>query len=671
MRLRHYCLTFAQTPKMKYIFVWIAVVMMSNALIGQLVINELDADTPGIDNMEFLELLSDTPNFPLDGYVVVFFNGSENGANSSYFTVDLDSYVTDVNGLLLIGSNSVSPVPQYLIPENTIQNGADAVAIYQANAFNFPDNTVATIDNLVDVLIYGTADADDQDMIDIFSAHPNFGSIQQINEGSSNNTNSIQRNDDGSYTAKTPTPRRLNDGSGVSLNGIMMQTAQTQYNEGETFDIIFTTEQNVTENLNFEINLSSSFFNSADFSGNTSLMIAAGQNSVSTSIMLIDDTIDEGDEVANVRFDNLSSQLLALNNNLKIRVVDNDFVVAPFGTPIDPTYGNVASTQPTGYYNPLDGKADTALRQAMQEIIANPNLVRAQTYADVIDILFEADQNPANSNEVWLVYSEEGRAKLDFQTTSDNVGKWNREHTFPRSRAGYNDIDGDGTGDGINIFWSTSPDSLRHGNSDAHALRAADGPENGTRNNQHYGEYIGPEGTLGSFRGDVARGVLFMEIRYNGLEIVNGFPDVEGQLGDLETLLEWHRNDPPDDFEMNRNNVVYNWQKNRNPFIDQPDLVEYIWGNKVGETWKQPVSTYEENLKNVDVYPNPASDKIYIRGLQKRAAVDLYSVQGNKLISFSVLDDSEIDLNLPNGLYILRINSEGKLKTQKLIIAKN
>jgi hypothetical protein len=641
---------------------------MSTAAIGQLVINELDCDTPGIDNMEFLELLSDTPNFPLDGYVVVFFNGSESGGNSSYFTVDLDGYVTDVNGLLLIGSNSVSPVPQFLIPENTIQNGADAVAIYQGSDFNFPDETLATINNLIDVLIYDTSDGDDVDMIDIFNAHPDFTSIQQINEGSSNNTNSIQRNNDGTYRSDTPTPRQLNDGSGIDLNGIKMAIAQTQYGEGEAFDIVFTTEENVLENVNFDISLNEFYFNNADYSGATSLTIMAGQNSASTTIMLIDDAIDEGDEVAVVRYVNLSQQFLALNNNVQIRVVDNDYVVAPYGVPTNPTFGIIIGTQPAGYYSNLDARADVELRQAMQDIIADPNVVRAQTYTDIIQILNEADQNPANSNQVWLVYSEEGRAKLDFQTTSDNNGKWNREHTFPRSRAGYHSIEEDEIGDGINVFWVTSADSLRHGNSDAHALRAADGQENGVRNNQHYGEYIGPAGTLGSFRGDVARSVLYMEIRYNGLEIVNGFPDIEGQLGDLATLLEWHRNDPPDDFEMNRNNVIYNWQLNRNPFIDHPDLVEYIWGDQVGDVWSQPVATLEEDHLTVHVYPNPTSDRIYIKGLQNPAIVDLYSAQGQKLNTYPVVGNSEIDLNLPGGIYILTINSMGKLKTLKLIV---
>jgi len=158
--------------------------------------------------------------------------------------------------------------------------------------------------------------------------------------------------------------------------------------------------------------------------------------------------------------------------------------------------------------------------------------------------------------------------------------------------------------------------------------------------------------------------------RYNGLEIVNGFPEIDGQLGDLATLLEWHRNDPPDDFEMNRNNVIYNWQRNRNPFIDQPDLVEYIWGDQVGDVWHQPVATHEVDHLNVHVYPNPTSDRIYIKGLQNRAIVDLYSAHGQKLNTYPVVGNSEIELNLPSGMYILTINSEGKLKAQKLIVSE-
>lgn len=636
--------------------------LLSTMAIGQVLINELDCDSPGVDDMEFLELLTETPHFPLDGYVVVFFNGSERGNNSSYFALDLDGYVTDINGLLLIGSNAVSPVPQMLIPENVIQNGADAVAIYQGNDFDFPEETVATIENLIDVLIYDTSDGDDEDMIEIFRMDPRFASIEQINEGSSNNANSIQRNNDGTYTSKEPTPRRLNDGSGVKLRGIRMAVAEIQYDEGSVFEIEFMTDEIVSEDLMFEISLNNLTFDETDFSGNTFITILENQNSTSTTLSIVDDTIDEGDEVAVIRLKGLPEDFVALNDNVEIRIVDNDFTMAPFGVPTEPTFGLVASTAPEGYYDLLNGKSDGELRQALQDIVANPGVVRAQTYTDVIDILNEADQNPAHSNQVWLVYSEEGRAKLDFQTTSDNRGKWNREHTFPRSRAGYRSIEADDIGDGIDVFWQTSADSLRHGNSDAHALRAADGQENGVRNNQHYGQYVGPVGTLGSFWGDVARSVLYMEIRYNGLEVVNGFPDIDGQLGDLTTLLEWHRNDPPDDFEMNRNNVVYKWQRNRNPFIDEPDLVEYLWGDQVGEVWNESVATNEETTVRIFIYPNPTSGRISLileGGTFNEASV--ISSRGKKLLRET--HSPELNLkDLAPGLYIVEvITDKGKV----------
>ena len=56
---------------------------------GQIVINELDCDTPSTDDREFIELKSDSPNFPLDGYVLVLFNGTGTQANLSYYVIDL------------------------------------------------------------------------------------------------------------------------------------------------------------------------------------------------------------------------------------------------------------------------------------------------------------------------------------------------------------------------------------------------------------------------------------------------------------------------------------------------------------------------------------------------------------------------------------------------------
>lgn len=644
-------------------------IFVSQLLYSQiLVINELDSDTPGFDNMEFLELKSESPNFPMDGYVVVFYNGSANGGNASYLAVDLDGYVTDINGIFLIGSEMVSPFPQIILPDNTIQNGADGVAIYRGDAEDFPLGTVAFVDDrLIDVLVYGTNDPDAVSMLDIFRAfYPN---IKQINEGSTNNTNSIQRNNDGSYFTGNPTPRRPNDGSGVILNGLRAVFDKASYTEGETVRLTFTTETAVLENLNFEFSLNNGNFTNADYSGNTKMTITQGSTTVSTNILLIDDTDDEGDEDMVLRIEALPNQYLSLNNNVKIRVTDNDYKVADFGTPIDPTYGKVKGTQQSNYYDSLNGKSGTELKQAIQDIIADPNIVRAQTYNDVINILREADQNPKNSNQVWLVYLEIGRSKIDFQFNSDNAGLWNREHTWPRSRGGFNNGLGDDAFDGKDIFWITGPDSLRHANSDAHALRAADGPENSKRGNQFYGQYNGPSNTKGGFKGDVARGVFYLDVRYNGLDLVKGYPEgMVGKFGDLDTLLAWHRRDKADDFEMNRNNVVQSWQYNRNPFIDMPDLVEYIWGDKQGQTWQNPTSTSSSLLNNINVFPNPCNDAIYISGIKHNTNVQIFGIDGHMHQEKMVFEDTYIPLKLIPGHYFVRIVSNDNVETKSIVV---
>lgn len=636
------------------------------------VINELDCDTPGIDNKEFVELRSLQPNFPLDGYSLVFFNGSANGGNSAYLALDLDGYKTDINGIFLIGSVTVIPFPQYLIPENTIQNGADAVAIYRNDAVNFPEGTIAYADSsLEDVLIYGTSDPDAVSLLDIFKLfNP---AIKQINEGSTNNTNSIQRQADGTYIAGAPNPRKPNDGSGIILTGLRTSFDKTIYTEGETFDLIFTTESPVNQNLTFSFTLKNGGFNNADFIGNTNVTILQGSNTATSKITFVDDSSDEGDEELLFSLDTLPAEYLVLNNNVKIRIVDNDFKVADFGTPIHSTYGKIKGTQSPTYYQSLNGKIGTSLKPALQAIIADPAVVRAQTYNDVINILMEADQNPENSNQVWLVYSEKGRAKLDLQTSSNNVNVWNREHTWPRSRGGFDSIEADETYDGKNIFWVTGPDSLRHANSDAHAIRPEDGPENSIRGNQYYGQYSGPAGTLGGFKGDVARSIFFLAVRYNGLEVVSGYPDgMIGKFGDLDTLLTWHRNDPPDDFEMNRNNVVQTWQFNRNPFIDMPEMIEYIWGDKQDEIWQNPSSVTWTDIDNFQIFPNPTSSTLQINlGTIMDGKFTLSDVNGAILQSKSFVAQNLISTNVEGlkGIYFITIlPTIGQAVTKKLVI---
>lgn len=627
-----------------------------------LYINEIDSDNPGIDNKEFVELKSNTPNFDLTGYVLVFFNGASS-SNKSYLSIDLDGYETDSNGLFLIGSSSVSPYPQLIIEDNSIQNGADGIAIYLSNSSEFPNGTYASQTNLIDAIVYGTNDANATQLMSLLDE------AIQINEGESNNSNSIQRNSDNTYRVDNPTPRQNNDGSVNNLIGIQTMTNEAVYQESDNFNITFSTTENVNEPLQLHFTLNNNSFNENDYSSVLIATIPTGSNSTQVEVVVTDDIIDEGDEIMLIKIEsNVPSNYMILNNEIEIRIEDNDYQSQSWGTPLNPTFGLVESSQPENYYDSLNGLSSNALKQALQNIIANPNVVRAQTYADVNDILLEADQNPENSNEVWLVYTEQPRSKIDIQNSSYNVGKWNREHTYPRSRGGFYDVPGDATSNGRDVFWQTNADSLRHGNSDVHALRAADGQENSFRNNKFYGEYNGPPGNLGSFKGDVARSVLYMAIRYNGLSVVNGYPNIVGQFGDLETILDWHRNDPPDDFEMNRNNVVYTWQYNRNPFIDHPDLVEYIWGNQVGNNWNETLSVNNSAFYDVKIFPNPASDVIYLNGISQETTAELYSIDGKKVLKETISQNHKLNINFSKGVYILKLTSRLSSYSQKIII---
>ncbi len=626
---------------------------------SQLFVNEIDSDTDSVDQLEFIEIKSESPNFSLDGYVIVLFNGSSNGSDSSYLAIDLDGYQTDLNGLFLIGNNNVSPSAQIIIPNNSIQNGADAVAIYQAPLSDFPNSTLATTTNLVDAVVYDTSDSDDENLMQL------LGVNLQINENDNGNKDfeSIQRSNNGSYFVDTPTPREVNEGNGVFLNGINFNFDQDSYIEGEQIQINFTTEVPLQEPITILFSLEYQNFESSDYSDVNSVTIDSGADSGSVLIDIIDDDIDEGDEDLMLSLDFENENFILLNNNQIIRVNDNDFIIADYGTPIDPTYSNVSNLFPENYYSNLNGLAGEDLIIALQEIISNTDLVRAHSYSDVKEILKEADVNPENSNQVWLVYTEQARSKIDFQTTSSSVGKWNREHTFPRSRGGFNNISADSYADGIDQYWQTNIDSLRHANSDAHGIRASDGPENSSRGNKHYGDYNGPTGNLNSFKGDVARSVLFLSLRYNGLDIVDGFPDTVGQLGDLQTILSWNDLDPVDDFEKNRNNVIYNWQNNRNPLIDLPEIVNYIWGENYGDIWfdNLNVSTIQDAF---EFYPNPTNGKIYFNSYLDK--VEVYSLNGQKLLNFKNVDMLEI--NLEKGLYLVFLYKEGKSSIHKIII---
>nr|WP_294935527.1 endonuclease [uncultured Flavobacterium sp.] len=644
----------------------ILIVLVSNASFGQLVINELDPDTPSTDVKEFIELKSSTPNFALDGYVVVFYNGSN---SLSYYAIDLDGLVTDGNGNILLGNSQVIPGPSVIIPQATIQNGPDAVAIYLGNADDFPLDTPATSTNLIDALVNTSNDPDPTALMTALGETVSYN--EAVNGTANAPLQSIQRKPDGTYEVKPPTPRANNDGSGIIYNGIATTfTPGAPLTEGQAMTITFTTDTNVSSDLNFSFTLTNGTFTNADFTGTLNITIPTGTNTASTVIQILNDGSNDGDETLQITIGTVPSEYIVLSNNIAVRVNDINFTTSPWGTPLNPTYGIVASTVPAGYYSSLEGLSGASLKQAIQDIIANPAVVHAHNYGDIVDILKDADQNPLNNNQVWLMYVEQPRAKIDYQTGSSSIGKWNREHIYCQSRGGFTD----GTSsfaDGINVWLSTDANDILAGHADAHHIRAEDGPENTIRNERNYGvDYNGPAGNVGSWHGDVARAVFYMAVRYNGLNVVNGNPpqDPDGFIGDLATLLTWNTSDPADDFEMNRNNYIYTWQVNRNPFIDYPNLADYIWGAHAGEPWFSTLGTNDVSELKMIMYPNPANDQITFAGIVGNAKAEIYSYTGQLVANHDFSGTATLPLNLSSGMYLVKVTSEGKTATQKLIV---
>lgn len=639
---------------------------------SQVVINEIDADTAGADTLEFLELKSATPSFSLNGYVLVFFNATSTGTGAlSYLAIDLDGYSTDANGIFVIGNAAVTPSPSISIPSNSIQNGPDAVAVFLGNASDFPINTTPTATNLVDAVAYANSTT-----VVATTLMSIFGLTQSQDEAANINVTieSIQRKNDGTYETKAPTPGINNDGSGIIFNYINCIPTALEVSEGQSFTLNFSTSQTVaTSPLVINFSLNNAGFNTSDFTGNLSVTIPVGSTTGSTTITLLNDGNIEGDEELKISVTSPAIPYYLQTNNIIVRVLDANFNVSTYGTPASPTY-TLASTQPTGYYNSIENLAGASLKQTIQNIIANPAEVRVHTYSEVYDIITVADQNPANNNQVWLIYTEAPRSKLDRQVGSSIVGKWNREHIYPQSRGNYGSgIDYDLPPDGFNNWFPTNADDIGAGFTDAHHIRVVDGQENSSRNNKDYGplDYNGPSGsTANSWKGDVARALFYMAVRYNGLSLVNGNPadSTIGQLGDLATLLAWNQLDPADDFEMNRNNYIYTWQHNRNPFIDHPNLADYIWGANAGQVWNSSLKTNDFDKLQVVMFPNPANDFVDFFGIDGVGVVEIYNTLGEKVLTKEFANETRIQLNLASGVYLTKITSGSKLVTKKLVI---
>lgn len=189
---------------MRKITLLAAMLFASLSIAQSIKIVEIDADQTSTDDMEFLEIRTQSANQSLNGYTVVFYNGSD---NESYRTVDLTGFSSDSNGYFILGSDLFPGADITMGPDNTIQNGADAIAIYNAPAANFPDDTPVTSSGLVDAVVYGTSDADDLELL----AGLNQTIQWDENQNGLKDVESIQYDETANtFCVGTPTPRASN-----------------------------------------------------------------------------------------------------------------------------------------------------------------------------------------------------------------------------------------------------------------------------------------------------------------------------------------------------------------------------------------------------------------------------------------------------------------------------
>lgn len=256
--------------------------------------------------------------------------------------------------------------------------------------------------------------------------------------------------------------------------------------------------------------------------------------------------------------------------------------------------------QQTDYYQSILFLSGDELESELHNIIKNHTEF---SYSTSKQILKSSDQDPNNNANIMLVYKGESIPKSDFASNLE-PDFWSREHVWAKSHGGFLDYGDMGA------------------NSDVHNLKPCDVTVNSARGYKDFdaGGTQHSEATdcyytattwepRDEVKGDIARIIFYMHTRYGGdvgepnLNVVDYAPTYpNAQMGVLSTLLEWNEQDPVDAFERRRNDIIYSWQNNRNPFIDYPHLANLIWAD-----------ASLNNIQFVDVNltsENPSEDEV-------------------------------------------------------------
>lgn len=322
---------------------------------------------------------------------------------------------------------------------------------------------------------------------------------------------------------------------------------------------------------------------------------------------------------------------------------------------------------PTGYYSSLNGKSEGELKTAVYNIIHNFTLI--SSYQDLPKYFQRTDVYP-DSKRWWDMYS-------DIPLYAPSFSGLNREHSFPKS------------------WWGGSTTIPAY--VDLNHLYPSEMAANTAKSNYPLGEVntnvstrfdngmsvVGyPVAGQGGgaqyvfepddeYKGDFARTYFYMATCYQNLTWKYTYMVAQTTYPTLTTwavnlLLKWHREDPVSDKEVMRNEEVYKIQNNRNPFIDFPELAEYIWGNKKGQVFNTNTATTPSGTPNLitpvqdmsldfgDVALGSSSKaQLFFKGEYLNAPVNVRVYTGNSsYFTTSVSQISATNINGADGYYL-------------------
>jgi len=332
---------------------------------------------------------------------------------------------------------------------------------------------------------------------------------------------------------------------------------------------------------------------------------------------------------------------------------------------------------PSGYYNSLNGKKEAELKTAAYQVIRN--FTSVSSYNNLPDYFKRTDVRP-NTDYWWDMYSD-----MDVSIYIRFGEYMNREHSFPKSWWGstsstatqykaYTDLNHLYPGEAkANQAKSNYPlGEVRTANKFDNGVTKVGAPVSGQGGGAAY--VFEPDD---EYKGDFARTYFYMVTCYQDYKWAtsymymlqqNTYPTLN--QWSVNMLLKWSREDPVSDKEIERNEKVYSIQNNRNPFIDFPELAEYIWGNKKGEVFTVSGGVTPPVGKALLLAPveNTAVDfgqvaigttghaSLFVRGENIKNALTLFTFGGDK--TMFELTTTSIAANLVNSKdgYWLNIN---------------